>query len=398
MQSAGTTQHREGTLLPFKSRERADQIRSRMDLARAVALYDEDAALECLAAAPEAVHTVEQMTGYMPLHSAAEFGMLQLLQALIQAGAPLEAQTRDLVLQKTVVQPAGCTPLYLAARAGEADLVKALLEAGADPTHANIDGVRPAVAAAMQQHDQLSRLLIDNYSAAAAPLGVEDQLLLQSAEQRAALKARAQENGAARVAESFAVPESLRVAHVLEAVWTPAQCVRVLSATRNVDEWTTQRHGRFPTNDLPLTKLGEPLNSSVRQLLRRTVLAPMARMHNWLPKGDSQPAATSQEEVDYADSMRLSFRDLFVIRYSCALGLQPGLQLHRDGSLVSFNILLNEASEFDGGGTILEQEGRTVLIQQGDCLVHSGKVRHGAAQVTRGERFVLVAFVDVQDE
>ena len=76
--------------------------------------------------------------------------------------------------------------------------------------------------------------------------------------------------------------------------------------------------------------------------------------------------------------------------------MQAELEMHRDGSVVSFNILLNDASEFEGGGTIFEEEGRTVQIQQGDCLVHAGRLRHGGAAVTRGERYVIVGFVDVE--
>ena len=38
---------------------------------------------------------------------------------------------------------------------------------------------------------------------------------------------------------------------------------------------------------------------------------------------------------------------------------------------------------------------RTVRrIARGDCLVHSGKQRHGGVPVTRGERFLLVGFID----
>jgi hypothetical protein len=33
-------------------------------------------------------------------------------------------------------------------------------------------------------------------------------------------------------------------------------------------------------------------------------------------------------------------------------------------------------------------------ISQGDCLVHSGWMRHGGVPITRGERYLLVGFVD----
>jgi len=61
-------------------------------------------------------------------------------------------------------------------------------------------------------------------------------------------------------------------------------------------------------------------------------------------------------------------------------------------------VLLNDPSDFDGGGTYIEADDHTYLIGQGDCFVHSGKLRHGGQAVTRGERYVLVAFVDVLEE
>ena len=56
---------------------------------------------------------------------------------------------------------------------------------------------------------------------------------------------------------------------------------------------------------------------------------------------------------------------------------QAGLALHRDGSIMSFNILLNSAQDFEGGGTYVEADECAYQIMQGDCFVHSGKLRHG---------------------
>ena len=70
-------------------------------------------------------------------------------------------------------------------------------------------------------------------------------------------------------------------------------------------------------------------------------------------------------------------------------GAQADLPLHQDGSLVSFNVLLNPPPEFDGGGTH--------HIQQGSCLIHSGQLLHAGCRITRGRRLVLVGFVDVAE-
>ena len=52
-----------------------------------------------------------------------------------------------------------------------------------------------------------------------------------------------------------------------------------------------------------------------------------------------------------------------------------------------------DGGEEDGGEE--EEAGRVRLMQgsRGDCVVHSGQCLHGAASVTAGTRFVLVCFV-----
>ena len=88
------------------------------------------------------------------------------------------------------------------------------------------------------------------------------------------------------------------------------------------------------------------------------------------------------------------------------------LEAHRDGSLLSFTILLNAPTEFEGGGTFFDglrdvvpstDEERKILskggvirpTRAGDGTFHSGKLLHGADVVTAGSRTVLVGFVDV---
>ena len=45
----------------------------------------------------------------------------------------------------------------------------------------------------------------------------------------------------------------------------------------------------------------------------------------------------------------------------------------------------------------MEADDFAYQIQQGDCFVHSGKLRHGGQPVTRGERYIVVGFVDVEE-
>ena len=80
-----------------------------------------------------------------------------------------------------------------------------------------------------------------------------------------------------------------------------------------------------------------------------------------------------------------TLRDLFFVKYEVdGNGAQADLPLHQDGSLVSFNILLNPATDFEGGGTFFEATATTYLIEQGDALFHCGGLRHAAAPITSG--------------
>eukprot|EP00930_Biecheleria_cincta_P076345 TRINITY_DN63558_c0_g1_i1.p1 TRINITY_DN63558_c0_g1~~TRINITY_DN63558_c0_g1_i1.p1 ORF type:complete len:383 (+),score=86.81 TRINITY_DN63558_c0_g1_i1:153-1151(+) len=323
--------------------------------------------------------------------------MVQLAAALLDQGAALEAKTRDLVLQNAVVQPGGQTSLHLAARNGEAEVVELLLARGANPAALDFDGISPAAIAAIQNRTALAQHL-----AVAAGTTLPSQEALQE------LSRAAKEAGKTRAADTLSVPAQLRQVYTLERVWSSEECSNVLDAVKAAaaanaassaatgtqglsDGWTTERHTAYATTDLPCSCV-PAIDSWVRASLRSRVLPKLAERHGWLP-ADVDTAASSEHTAS-----RLAYRDLFFVRYSAAAGGQNGLALHRDGSIISFNILLNDPSEFEGGGTFVEADNQAYLIGQGDCFVHSGKLRHGGNPVTRGQRFVLVAFIDVLDE
>ena len=104
------------------------------------------------------------------------------------------------------------------------------------------------------------------------------------------------------------------------------------------DGWTESRHRAFATNDVPARGV-TAVADWVHAALRARVLGALEARHATGP---------------------LSFRDLFFVRYSHTAaasgvrGAQKGLEAHRDGSPISFNVLLNSADDFDGGGTFFE--------------------------------------------
>ena len=131
-------------------------------------------------------------------------------------------------------------------------------------------------------------------------------------------------------------------------------------------------------------------------------------------------ALSSTYDVDAED---MSYLDLFCASYKAkdevdattnskeeTSTTMDRLDLHRDGSLLSFTVLLSPLEHFEGGGTIfdalqnindesinsiLQPQGVIQPPQAGYATLHSGKLLHGGHILTKGQRIVLVGFVDV---
>jgi hypothetical protein len=139
---------------------------------------------------------------------------------------------------------------------------------------------------------------------------------------------------------------------------------------KNNGGWTTKRHEKYPTMDLPLEKIKNIFNF---------VLFSFSDIFNKIKKSYYLP-----------DDVSFNIKDLFVVKYDEQM--QNSLELHNDGSFLSINILLSDPKDFEGGGTYFN-DGLTVFLEQGDLLVHSGKVKHAGLPVTKGTRYIMVAFV-----
>ena len=130
--------------------------------------------------------------------------------------------------------------------------------------------------------------------------------------------------------------------------------------------------------------------------------------------------------VDVED---LSFLDFFCASYEATSdtldsdderSTMDRLEFHRDGSLLSFTILLSSPGEFEGGGTIFDALRDVTIVDDGHdstdfplltikpvgaiqphkagyATLHSGKLLHGGHVVTRGQRIVLVGFISVHE-
>jgi len=139
---------------------------------------------------------------------------------------------------------------------------------------------------------------------------------------------------------------------------------------KNNGGWTTRRHEKYPTMDIPVEKIKTIFNF---------VLFSFTDIFNKIKKS-----------YCFTDDVSFNIKDLFVVKYDEQM--QNSLELHNDGSFLSINILLSNPKDFEGGGTYFN-DGLTVFLDQGDLLVHSGKVKHAGLPVTKGTRYIMVAFV-----
>lgn len=142
--------------------------------------------------------------------------------------------------------------------------------------------------------------------------------------------------------------------------------------------WTTQRHANYPTTDVPLVELPQTLGWFKTSLV--TVIYPFL---------------TESFDFCLPDPQHLKVVDAFVVKYNATAG-QSYLKEHRDGSVLSFNIALNSWDEYEGGGTYFRSQG-AVRSNKGHVLAHASGLLHGGHPITAGVRYILVAFVILQN-
>jgi hypothetical protein len=137
--------------------------------------------------------------------------------------------------------------------------------------------------------------------------------------------------------------------------------------------WTTNRHDNYPTTDIPIDKIKSIL---------KYILTTLPNIMNKIYKYYCIP-----------ESIETNILDLFIVKYE--EGYQNKLDMHTDGSFLTFNIMLSSSKDYEGGGTQFN-DGIKVFLDQGDLLVHSGYVKHCGLEVTKGKRYILVAFTNIK--
>lgn len=167
-----------------------------------------------------------------------------------------------------------------------------------------------------------------------------------------------------------------------QPIFTNEECNRIVAEAENRAleiQWTTNRHGNYPTTDLPLVELPETLAFLQVALVERIY-----------------PLLTAQFGTFLPDPSKLRVADGFVVKYD-AQGGQKELKPHRDGSVLSFNIALNRSTEYNGGGTWFASLNDAIRLEQGEMVSHASGILHGGHGITQGKRYIMVAFVILED-
>jgi predicted 2-oxoglutarate/Fe(II)-dependent dioxygenase YbiX len=93
----------------------------------------------------------------------------------------------------------------------------------------------------------------------------------------------------------------------------------------------------------------------------------------------------------------LKIYDSFIVKYD-ADNIDKGqnqtsLKVHFDNSHFTCSILLNNPSEFEGGGVKYDIDGLVYYSNKGDMILHSGYAKHCGLEITKGKRYVLIFFL-----
>lgn len=169
--------------------------------------------------------------------------------------------------------------------------------------------------------------------------------------------------------------------HIVQNVIHSDVCNFIVAESEKYAEkngWTNNRHANYPTTDIPVKCINN-ICVLVDNIIKYDILPLLQQYYN-------------------VNKYFLEYNDIFIVKYDC--NAQNKLEKHRDGSIFSFNVLLNNPNEFIGGGTIFEINGNDILVNntQGGVVLHCGQLLHSGNEITSGKRYLLVGFIKYLSE
>ena len=162
--------------------------------------------------------------------------------------------------------------------------------------------------------------------------------------------------------------------HSCLSVLSPKECQRIIDEgermAARVGGWLSKRHKELqqPISHFTFWRAKRGVFGKWQQHFEKNVLGPILKR-----------------------SQRPSLRSM-IFGQICPQE-QADLRLHRDGTVISFVLQLNE--DFEEGGTYIHSLEDALVHKTGDLCVHSGWMLHGARAITKGVRYVLIGFCNI---
>lgn len=191
------------------------------------------------------------------------------------------------------------------------------------------------------------------------------------------------------------LPKHHKEVYVMEDALSHEVCQEIIDKAE-AHQWTEQRHTAFATTDLPLEALFGTF-SNIHADIDCRILPRMAQAFDldeeflqigeiFIAKYEFNKAVESSINAN-VDAAKFGIEE-------ARSETQVGLGAHKDGTPWSFVLPLNDAIEFEGGGTYFVDSEETFRPSQGSAVLFSGKNEHKGVPITGGKRFVMVGFIN----
>ena len=383
----------------------------------AIALMEEELAVNIIANGIDYDINESWDNGQTPLHSACQMDEIDVVNAIFthcRSGINLYAVTNDFLLHFTHWECGGKSVLHTAAMHNNINICKRIVEFEYDSILKQQSVPRLLTMKDHQSNDVIDTALIYHNIECAKWLFVEkakyfekhEHIKNKMTEIEIDLYLRERMNAFDKNKKIFNDSKETKLRFesngnnheamiddedilIIDKVWTNDECEYILNTLikyGNASNWKSNRYQSFATTDIPLSKMHHTFDSFIRKEVFYKVYPRVIKHYKLENKFQIGPKylffVRYNDETEYRNTT-----DNFK---------QNSLNLHRDGSLISFNILLNELSEFEGGGTHFQNIDKTIAIERGDCCVHPGNILHCANGIIKGKRYVLVGFLNAK--
>ena len=92
------------------------------------------------------------------------------------------------------------------------------------------------------------------------------------------------------------------------------------------------------------------------------------------------------------ENITFNINDIFIIKNE--KNMSNAIKETTQTNFFTMYILLNDPLSFKGGGISFE-DGISEYLNQGDLIIHSSKVKNNELEIYEGNKYVLVAYIDL---